>query len=339
MINVVRDIDLSVYDSSLLSVSGVCFKTATSTKNSKVKISLAKLCYYTAKAMLTGTSIYTKNTAGYARSYFQIIPFLLGEKAGYWALNKDNKNVLRDFSKTSRVGELAQGINYFISVNELGAISVWDYREFYKAKLLLPGAPKGRLPDYVLAYRNGKYGVLESKGITNADPSDRLLDASGQVENGKNILMTAGVPLSSSYSSVVSFATSSKRMKRNTKAFMVDPLEDLEGRQITDFRSEMLFECSKHLCLAGKIELANKFKDESKKQKRLNISENQIQELSSTGSINLYDENGEARSFQFGFSENLVNYLTEDSSDIIQFEAYTENKTEFFEDGTYIKEF
>lgn len=157
--------------------------------------------------MLTGVSKYTKNTTAYARSYFQVIPFLLNEKGGYWTLNHENKNVLRDFSKTSRIGELAQGINYLVSISELGAISVYDYKEFIKEKCGSKVKTPGRLPDYVLYYRDGEYGVLESKGLVGADPTQSLFNAKVQYEKTYCLRMDIRREIHIQRSKVAAFST------------------------------------------------------------------------------------------------------------------------------------
>lgn len=339
MINWRRNIELSKFDSALYSKSNVKFHKETPIHTKTITISFSMLAYYTAKAMLTGVSRYTPSTMGYARSYYQVIPYLLSEKAGYWALDNDNKNVLRDFSKTSRIGELAQGINYYICLKELGAFAVRDYKEFAREKLGKRAKLPGRLPDFVLCYKDKTYGVLESKGTSEADPTQALFDAKNQFENGKTILTSHLLPIKDAYASAISFATSSPRMKRNTKVFLVDPEDDIYRDEKMNYRAEVMKECSKHLCLAGNIELANNFRQGyfGTTANLSNTFGNQKNDLYPTGSFRIIDNHGDDIQFEMGFDYSLVKYLSEDVNELIEFKNYTEGNTDFFIDGTYMR--
>ena len=87
---------------------------------------------------------------------------------GYLELSdKVKSEILRDFSDTSRCGELAQGINYSFCLRKLKAKSIDDFKTYVdRHNLNIPPCLKDRLypsPDYILK-TNNKIAIIESKG-------------------------------------------------------------------------------------------------------------------------------------------------------------------------------
>ena len=244
---------------------------------------------------------------------------------------------LRDFSKSSRSGELAQGINYYLSLSELGAYCIWDYKQFVKDKLGSKTKLKGRLPDYVLEYRDGTYGILEVKGTNKKNPTDALLKAKKQYENGKIILNSNGINVRDTYASAVSFATTSKKMDRYTTIYLVDPVDDEQIDDKMNFKAGIMRECSKHLCLAGNVELANKFKKGNYSTSNNEEDEKILDNIKKTGSFKIINGDNKVIEYEMGFTNQLINYLGSDDNNPIMFEEYVKDGCEFFIDGTYIK--
>lgn len=213
-------------------------------------ISQFGLLRYTAQSILTRAHIYDKKTASFAKSYAAIIPLLLSEKDGYLAFDKNNINILRDFSKSTRCGEIAQGINYAYAIERLGAYVIFDfkyyaetYKKFHKCN--------GATPDYIYFRRKDKkLGILESKGTMAPHPTDSLYRGYLQCENGKNYLINNGVNPANSYVSAVSFGTTSPRLKRNSCIYIADPSDDSDTKDDNEEKS-ILYEYSKFFYLAG----------------------------------------------------------------------------------------
>ena len=326
-------IEFFKFDSNTLSQT-TNYTTELPTLIKDIELSALGLSYYTAKAMLTRATKFTPAVRGYALSYFSIIPCLLTKNNGYWAIEKNNKDLLRDFSKTARIGEIAQGISYYVSVRELGALSVWDYNEFFKQrKIVLPPKP-GRLPDYVLSYGDKTYGVLESKGTMDNDPTPRIKDANKQCVNGKSILVNKSVPVKNSFATAVSFSTNSPSINRNTRIYVVDPEEEVFQKESIDYKAEVIHECSKHLCLAGDLNAANAF---AKVYAENHMGEYSLSDFEKTGSFKVIDDEDKVHTYEMGFSEKLIKYLKLDSNEPFRIEPLIDGDTEFFHDGTYIK--
>lgn len=332
-----RKVDVNIYDSNLFTKGVKDFRKETPKKSSTEEISMLELIYSTAKSILTNVPMYTPNAMAFARAYFSTIPFLLTDKDGYWVIDYANKDVLRDFSKTTRIGELAQGINYALCFKVLGAVSVYDFKDFIQNEKGIRKAIKGKTPDYVIQYRNGEYGLIESKGTTAADPTPFIYSGKQQINAGDQIFTDEGIPLKDSYSSAVSFATSSGRMKRYTRVYMADPNGDEKEAEPADYRRAVLNECAKHLCIAGQLNLAN----------MCIRSDNILKECMShcryegyqTGRLEWINEEGREAEIEFGFSKELVQYLLDDWKCVPEFAARTDEagKCEYFADGTYVK--
>lgn len=141
---------------------------------------------------------------------------LVENKGSKLALRDGFRNKYRDFSKTSRTGELAQAINYIFAQEKLGYKFVLDYEEFISATKT-PTKKTGAAPDYVLFGKNSKnLAVLESKGssasakLPLATIRSRLFSAmNSQCGDGVRHLQKNGHLVSHSYASLVELVESS----------------------------------------------------------------------------------------------------------------------------------
>ena len=80
------------------------------------KISMLQLLLATSNGLLTKSNCISDKILLLARSYLPVIQFWMDEnKDGGLILNEDSNKILRDFSRTARCGEVAQGINYIIA--------------------------------------------------------------------------------------------------------------------------------------------------------------------------------------------------------------------------------
>ena len=317
------------------------FRQEKDIKKSVVEMTYGKLCIATAKAMLTNAVTYAYEIVGFARSYFYVIPYLITEKNGYLVFDNDNKDVLRDFSKSTRIGELAQGINYQMCIEQFGAYAVWDYKEFVKVHAKIKKRIVGRSPDYVLCYKDGTYGIIESKGTLLADPTPFLKNGKVQVENGRDFLSDNGVGVKNGYAATVSFATSSKRMQRHTTIYMADPEGKGENRVEMRYKDNVLRECAKFLCIAGNLELANMLKQGTDKLSEVrNIIVKQYNGDEGEcviGEFSVELGKNEILSMEMGLSDKLIQYILQDTEDMIEFESYIDGDKEYFSDGTFLR--
>lgn len=113
------------------------------------------------------TSI-TKNLKNDKKVLFGInaLTLLLGvvnETSRNLLLTKEAKDYFPDFSKSSRVGEIAQGLNYLYFQSQLGYIELNDFKDF--AAELCPGISLDKsTPDFVMSTYTNEAIILESKG-------------------------------------------------------------------------------------------------------------------------------------------------------------------------------
>jgi hypothetical protein len=127
------------------------------------------------------------------------------------SLKSGFKTVYRDFSGTSRIGELAQAISYLFCQDILGYPLVLDYDSF----LVSQGYPAlaGSTPDFVISHiLSQNVNLLESKGAVPINPVRGLKtvmrEGLEQCEEGKNHLSlnAGGVPVSNTFVTSVWFA-------------------------------------------------------------------------------------------------------------------------------------
>ena len=135
------------------------------------KISMLQLLLATSNGLLTKSNCISDKTLLLARSYLPVIQFWMDEnKDGGLILNEDSNKILRDFSRTARCGEVAQGNKLYYSKRLMRSSSgawvdtIYDYDDYIENKCAIPSKYSGRKPDYVLVYQDGTVGVLESKG-------------------------------------------------------------------------------------------------------------------------------------------------------------------------------
>ncbi|MDD3416699.1 MAG: hypothetical protein PHY47_22355 [Lachnospiraceae bacterium] len=286
------------------------------------------------KSLLSHCEKYSPEAAAFARAYFQTVPFMLNEKNDYLTINYDNKDIIRDFSKTTRIGEIAQGINYFYFKNHMNVCSIYDYKIY--ANNYLNVKTSGQSPDYVLVYNSGQLGLMESKGTLQANPSEFILNGKKQCLNGKSCLSPY---ISNDYVSAVNFATSSKRMKRNSTIYIVDPPYNTDWKE-NDMEKHIKNEYSKWFHLLG---MENEFYALKNNE---NISSNFFKPISKNYEIDILKSyeifTPERHMIEIGIQPWAKEYLitgknyNELQSYILENQT-SNNNEEFFSDGMYIR--
>lgn len=138
----------------------------------------------------------------------------------------------RDFSKSSRIGELGQAINYIFAQEKLGFRYVIDFETFLNWNKLKEIKGSSSTPDYVLIGSPAtQLSVLESKGSSQKSPltkpklREKLQKAMDkQCTSGVNHLMDQQYSISNSYASVVELAEYSE--SRESILHFADPEYD-----------------------------------------------------------------------------------------------------------------
>lgn len=339
MYNWRRKVECLEYDTGCL-LFGVNDIRRLSAKKKTITISYFQLLISTAKSILVKAHEYSPETAAYARSYMHVIPLFLNEKDGFLVIDNDNKNILRDFSKAARCGEIAQGINYFLAKDYLNAYAVYDFMYYIKNKVLgITAKYKGRIPDYILCYPDGTIGILESKGTLAANPTRYLSSGCEQCQTGRTFLSANGVDVRNEYVSAVSFATSSSAMKRETKIYLVDPENDVNIKD-QDIEKNRMYEYAKWFYLAdNKIITEKLMKGEKVSRKDFETLMKYDNEDVIITTFDIKDEFYKNRmKLILGIKASLMEYfITGDTSKLEHYEHKWSEREEVFEDGTFIR--
>lgn len=219
------------------------------------KISMLQLLLATSSGLLTKSNCISDKTLLLARSYLPIIQFWTNEnKDGGLILDADSSKVLRDFSRTSRCGEIAQGINYIIAKRLMRSSSgawvnaIYDYDDYIESQCAISSKYSGRKPDYVLVYQDGTVGVLESKGSLGNEKIYSMLSGLEQCKIGAKFLNDHEIACCNSYVGLVLMAQNKKRDCVN--AYFADPKNECTYPYVIPYNAWM-YEYAKFFYLAG----------------------------------------------------------------------------------------
>lgn len=151
-------------------------------------------------------------------------------------LIEDRLDRIRDFTKTTRIGEMAQGIAYLFSQDRLGYPLVGDFKHFFNSRGVAISAIE-TTPDFVLQKSsiNTNISLLESKGTvinsaTNIKSS--LRKGLSQCRNGNNIATAAGFVVDNKYATCVEFSVDTE--VETSKLHYVDPSENTIQSEYND---------------------------------------------------------------------------------------------------------
>lgn len=134
--------------------------------------------------------------------YFDIIASLLSHlnfitinDEEYLQLKESRLQRLRDFSRTTRTGELAQGISYLFTQEKLDYPFVVDYHLFCELfTIVIPDGSK--TPDFVVLKSDfSQIGLMESKG--EASKTSNITGTSGKLGTAMNQLESVDNPCAS----------------------------------------------------------------------------------------------------------------------------------------------
>ncbi|EII2981675.1 hypothetical protein LG772_000203 [Vibrio parahaemolyticus] len=178
-----------------------------------LKINFLKLSVAMVKANTTSSSIYCGSLVYDSILSALNLNGLMDHQASRVSLRDGFREKYRDFSKSSRTGELAQAINYVFAQEKLGYKFIFDYDEFLIANNI-PAKTSGATPDYVMLGKSrSNLAVLESKGssASNELPLTILrtkLQAAmdDQCQSGVRYLQNNRQRVSNSYVSLIELA-------------------------------------------------------------------------------------------------------------------------------------
>lgn len=157
-------------------------------------------------------------------SYYTLLSLLELDDENF-ILNNHTIGRLRDFSKTSRIGEVAQGINFLFAQKVLNYKIVVDYKLFL-SWMGIPLLRRRRTPDYILAKDLfGGVSLMESKGTLNHNfdkITDKIIDGLEQCSSGTRFINTVpGWRVNRSYAACIAFANEGSVDR--TKIHFTDP--------------------------------------------------------------------------------------------------------------------
>jgi len=301
---------------------------------------LWELSMYTAKATVTNVSTYTQKVRLLALSFFYLTTIVFTSSSGGLQIHDDFKEVFRDFSRTTRIGEFAQGINYMFAQKVLKAEAVYDFEDYLNSnKRHWKKLKRESQPDYVLCNADNTISLFESKGSFDKTDQTVITDGLKQCKQGRKTLGSIGFPrkkIKNMYCSLVVFKPEGSA--ENSFMCVDDPSEEAEADNI-ETKALVVYELSKAVCLAGNIDLANEMKTErfisSKMEKLLFPEENSL----IIGELK--DEEGHMDyGIKVGIQEEMKKYILDDDYlgiPDIRSGFIEKEKRLYLDDGTFLE--
>lgn len=175
----------------------------------KMRFSLFRLAVALAKTVLTRDPV-DEDLIKEVRAALYMLDSLLDMTVVDLRLAHRFRHKFRDFSKSSRMGELAQAASFVFAQEVLGHPLVLDFHGYLQSQKIPEVSPKVRTPDFALLFHSGSHRptLLESKGTsplgkTEAVKSD-LKDGLDQCYAGESHIIAHAKPF---YRAKSSFGT------------------------------------------------------------------------------------------------------------------------------------
>lgn len=247
-----RKIIYKEYSSKALNETGTSLQAK---KYKELKITPFRLTKSIVKSIITKYGRSRCTDVLFICWFLQLGVMITEDSMGYLELSDEVKNGLfRDFSQTSRCGELAQGINYYFSEKVLGAVDIFDFKDYFNKNITSVVCPAST-PDFVFRTPT-EIDILESKGdCKEGFPTSVLRKAKkGQCDGGCKALESGGITCNKSFASVVKF-NSLKCAEKETCIHFGDPVNEQRVQEAT--MSDIKHEYSKWFDILGERETAN----------------------------------------------------------------------------------
>ncbi len=167
------------------------------------------------------------------RAAFYVLDSIVANADGNLRLAPGFRKRYRDFSKTSRTGELAQALTFVLAQDVLKYPIVCDFNGYLDSQRIPPMDHDKRTPDYALLFKNGSrnLSLIESKGSSpesgKGSPKTALSEALKQCKSADDyIRAVASYGAASSYGTHVRLAEASDSW--DTVIAFCDPEEPTE---------------------------------------------------------------------------------------------------------------
>lgn len=141
----------------------------------KMHFSLFRLSVALAKTILTRNPT-DEDLIKEVRAALYVLDSLLDVTEKDLRLTKRFRQKYRDFSKSSRMGELAQATSFVFAQEVLGHPLVLDFHGYLESQKIPEVSPKVRTPDFALLFHSGSHrpSLLESKGTSPLEKTDAV---------------------------------------------------------------------------------------------------------------------------------------------------------------------
>ena len=189
----IKRIPITEYSSSSVSTKYITLESINNYTD--LKISPLRLVIATAKCSFTKTPSWIDGSFEAISTFLRLNRMVADSSGHSFLLKKQYINNLRDFSRTSRLGELAQGINFLLAQEVLKIPTPVDF--FGYCKQIHNVEPTGKTPDFIGCTNPSHYILIESKGsLADSKPNikGRLRDAIKQCDAGEMFLNGIGLP-------------------------------------------------------------------------------------------------------------------------------------------------
>jgi len=255
----VRDIfelDIAEYSSTSITTHRARAKQVSTRK---VQFSFFRLAVAAAKSILTNAP-QSIDRWKKVRAAFYNLDCIVSTNSVPFALCDGFRREYRDFSKTSRIGELAQAITFILAQDVLKYPVVLDFDGYLASQGIPALSTDEQTPDYAMLMKTGstQLSLIESKGscpdVDVHHPKGPLGEALKQCGSGNDhIFKTAGYKATNTYGTHVRFAESGDGWR--TVAAYCDP-EDPAANGLMDPLNAIRYYYSGWLVLGGYYEYA-----------------------------------------------------------------------------------
>lgn len=147
-------------------------------------------------------------------------------------LNKQRLELIRDFSKTTRIGEIAQGVSFLFAQDVLRIPTPHDFSGFCETNY--GEIPKGSTPDFIGSHKDGTYDLIESKGTQDPNKkiiSGRLNAALKQCDKGEVFLKSLKSPNAHRKFGILTvLEKNNSTFPNNSSIHFIDPVDNQQER-------------------------------------------------------------------------------------------------------------
>ena len=193
MNSIMKKIPITEYTSS--SILKNYTKPTIAITHNDLKVTPLRLAIATAKCNFTRTSSWIDESFEAFSTFLRLNRMVANTTNNTFLLKELYIKNLRDFSRTNRIGELAQGINFLLAQEFLKIPTPVDFAGYCNSIHNVEAI--GKTPDFIGCTNQSHYELIESKGsllISKPDIKGRLREALKQCDAGEMFLNGIGLP-------------------------------------------------------------------------------------------------------------------------------------------------